>query len=312
MNTIKKANPGYLGLYESGELDKRLLILKNIYSKCCLCPHICGVDRNSGEKGVCHSGNLPKVASYTVHDGEEPPISGSKGSGTIFFSGCTGRCLFCQNYPISQLGVGNEVTDDRLAEMMLELQDRGCHNINFVTPTHFIPSIVSAIQLAASKGLKIPIVYNSSGYERVEIVRLLAGIIDIYLPDAKYSSDVDAKELSGFENYTENNRNALFEMYQQVGNLKTYRGIAVKGLLVRHLILPENLAGTFETMKYLSSKISTDVFVSIMGQYFPAYQALKLHHMNRKVSSFEYQQALESYEENGLHNGWIQEYSDML
>lgn len=311
MNNTKKANPGYLELFSTGEIDKRVIFLKKLYSKCCLCPHTCGIDRNSGEKGICRSGNLPKVASYNVHYGEEPPISGSKGSGTIFFSGCTGRCLYCQNYPISQLGVGNEVTEDRLAEMMMELQDRGCHNINFVTPTHFAPSIVSAIRIAASRGLKIPIVYNTSGYERVEILRLLAGIVDIYLPDAKYSSDVEAKELSGFENYIENNRAALFEMYQQVGNLKKYRGIAVKGLLVRHLILPENLAGTFETMKYLSSKISPDVFVSLMGQYFPAYQALKIQHMNRRISIAEYKQALQSYEENGLNNGWIQKYSDM-
>lgn len=311
MNTKKKVNPGYLELLSTGELDKRAEILKELYSKCCLCPHACGVDRNSGEMGVCRSGILPKVASYNLHHGEEPPISGSKGSGTIFFSGCSGRCVFCQNYPISQLGVGNEVTEDRLSEMMMDLQSRGCHNINFVTPTHFIPSIVSAIRGAASTGLKIPVVYNTSGYERVEILRLLDGIVDIYLPDAKYSSDIEAKKLSGFKNYTEYNRTALLEMYRQVGNLKTYRGIAIKGMIVRHLILPDNRAGTFETMKYLSSMISSDISISIMGQYFPAYKALNFQSINRRIRDVEYEEALQSYDENGLHNGWIQEFSDL-
>lgn len=311
MNNKKTANPGYLELSATGEIDKRVTILKNIYSTCCLCPHACNVDRNSGEKGICRSGNIPVVASYTVHHGEEPPISGSRGSGTIFFSGCTGRCIFCQNYPISQLGSGNEVTEDCLAEMMLELQYRDCHNINLVTPTHFAPSIVAAIRLAVSKGLRLPIVYNTSGYERVEILRLLDGIVDIYLPDAKYSSDVSAQELSGFEKYTEKNRTAILEMYHQVGNLQIRSGIAVKGLLVRHLILPENLAGTYETLKYLAGEISPDVYISLMDQYFPAYHALNHKFLYRRVNSDEYMKALQSFDDNGLHNGWIQEHIDM-
>jgi putative pyruvate formate lyase activating enzyme len=308
----KKENPGYLELCATGEIDNRVSILKKIYSACCLCPHACGVDRNSGKKGICRSGNMPVVASYNVHHGEEPPISGSGGSGTIFFSGCTGRCIFCQNYPISQLGSGNEVTEDCLADMMLELQDRGCHNINLVTPTHFAPSIVAALRLAAAKGLRLPIVYNTSGFERVEILRLLDGVVDIYLPDAKYSSDFHAKELSGFEEYTGNNRAAIIEMYRQVGNLQIQDGIAVKGLLVRHLILPENLAGTFETLEYLAREISPDVYISLMDQYFPAYQALNHKSLFRKVNSDEYMKALQSFEDNDLHNGWIQEHIDMV
>jgi putative pyruvate formate lyase activating enzyme len=192
------------------------------------------------------------------------------------------------------------------------LQDRGCHNINLVTPTHFAPSIVASLKLAASKGLRLPIVYNTSGYERVEILRLLDGIVDIYLPDAKYASDAHAQELSGFEEYTVNNRDAIIEMYRQVGNLQIQNGIAVKGLLVRHLILPENLAGTFETLEYLAREISPDVYISLMDQYFPAYQALNHKSLFRKVNSDEYMKALQSFEDNDLHNGWIQEHIDMV
>ena len=195
--------------------------------------------------------------------------------------------------------------------MMLELQDRGCHNINYVTPTHFAPSIVSAIRLAASKGLRLPIVYNTSGYERVEILRLLKGIVDIYLPDAKYSSDAHAQELSGFEKYTEKNRTAILEMYRQVGNLQIRSGIAARGLLVRHLILPENLTGTYETLKYLASEISPDVYISLMDQYFPAYHALNHKFLYRRVNSDEYMKALQSFDDNSLHNGWIQEHIEM-
>jgi putative pyruvate formate lyase activating enzyme len=312
VNTTKKPDPGYLKLLATGELDKRVDSLKNIYSNCSLCPHSCGIDRNSEKSGICRSGNLPVIASFNVHYGEEPPISGTNGSGTIFFSGCTGRCLYCQNYPISQMGVGNEVSEDRLAEMMIELQNRDCHNINLVTPTHFSPSIAAAIRIAASKGLTLPIVYNTSGYERVEVLRLLSGIIDVYLPDAKYSSTKTAMEFSGFKNYCEYNRKALVEMYHQVGNLKTYRGIAYKGLLVRHLILPENLAGTPETFNFFSTMISSDIFVSLMAQYFPAYKALTIQSLNRKITFEEYEQAFQSYEDNGLHNGWIQDYTDIL
>ncbi|HDY88642.1 MAG TPA: radical SAM protein, partial [bacterium] len=212
--------PSYLKLIKTGELQHRIEILRKKYEDCALCPHKCRINRTRGEKGICSSGPLPVVASYNSHHGEEPPISGISGSGTIFFTGCSGRCIFCQNYPISQLGTGREISENKLADMMLELQKRGCHNINLVTPTHFLPSIIAALSIGASRGLHIPIVYNTSGYERVKIIRLLEDIIDIYLPDAKYSDNKIAFELSGFKKYVQYNRSALIEMFNQVGNLQ--------------------------------------------------------------------------------------------
>jgi putative pyruvate formate lyase activating enzyme len=302
--------PGYLKLFETGELQKRIDLFKKFYSDCTLCPHQCRVNRNESKKGICCSGSKLIVASYNSHFGEEPPISGIYGSGTIFFGRCSGRCIFCQNYPISQIGTGKEVSDNRLAEMMLELQERKCHNINLVTPTHFLPSILSAILTAAEKGLKIPIVYNTSGYERYEVIRLLEGIIDVYLPDSKYADNEIAKNVSGFQNYVENNRSSLIEMYKQSGNLIVNKGIAVKGLIIRHLILPENYSGTCDVLKFISEKLSKDVHISLMDQYFPSYKALKHSVLSRRITLTEYNNAIESFYEKGLHNGWIQEHLD--
>ncbi|MHB9027912.1 MAG: radical SAM protein [Candidatus Latescibacterota bacterium] len=307
MNRETKS-PRYLDLLESGEIDKRVAALRAIYSECRLCPHECGIDRTAKGRGICRSGSHPMVASWNVHPGEEPPISGTGGSGTIFFSGCTGRCIFCQNYPISQLGTGAEASEERLAEMMLELQSRGCHNINFVTPTHFSPSVAAAIALAAARGLRIPIVYNTSGYERVEVLRLLDGIIDIYLPDSKYSDNAVASSLSGFQGYVEHNHAALKEMYRQVGELKTQHGLAIRGVIIRHLILPEGLAGTRDVLPFIAEEISCDVHISLMDQYFPAYHALNHGTMARRVTEEEYQEALEAFDASGLHNGWIQDH----
>jgi len=248
------------------------------------------------------------VASWNNHLGEEPPISGKKGSGAIFFSGCTGKCIFCQNYPISQLGTGVEMTAERLADIMLELQGRGCHNINFVTPTHFSPSIVKAVGSAAARGLRIPIVYNTSGYERVETLRLLDGIVDIYLPDVKYSDNSVAARLSGFTGYVEYNRTALKEMYRQVGKLKTRRGCAIRGMIIRHLILPGGLSGTPEAIRFIAEEISREVHISLMDQYFPAYHAAHHETISRRISEEEYQEALEAFDTYGLHNGWIQDH----
>lgn len=299
----------YIELRRSGKLQERVAILSSFYKKCTLCPHQCGADRTRGETGICGQGDRAVIASYNSHHGEEPPISGSSGSGTIFFSGCTGRCIFCQNYPISQFGTGNIVTDERLAEKMTELQERGCHNINLVTPTHFIPSIVSALLIAVSMGLNIPIVYNTSGYERAEILKLLDGIVDIYLPDAKYADNTIAKRISGFRNYVDFNRDALIEMFNQVGNIRTNEeGIAVKGLLVRHLILPEDMSGTDDVLKFLSESISPDIYISLMDQYFPAYKAINHKKLSRRINTDEYNNAIESFNCHGLHNGWIQEH----
>lgn len=302
--------PGYIALLHDGRLAERVAILKDIYRECRLCPHECGVDRTGSRRGICRSGAHAVVASHNAHHGEEPPISGTGGSGTIFLTGCTGKCLFCQNYPISQLGTGKEVTDRELAGMMLSLQRRGCHNINVVTPTHFAPSIANAVLLAAEQGLDIPLVYNTSGYERVEILRLLEGIVDIYLPDAKYADNDIAADLSGFHDYMEHNRPALKEMHRQVGALKCSNGIAMKGMIVRHLILPGGLSGSEAVFRFLASEISRDVHVSVMDQYFPAHRALGDTRLARGITREEYDEALTAFDTCGLYNGWIQDHNE--
>ena len=302
--------PSYLNLYRSGELARRIERAYVSLEDCRLCPRECGVNRLQGKQGFCRAGAQPKVASWNVHPWEEPPISGTRGSGTIFFSGCTGRCLFCQNYPISQLGVGNEVSVERLAEMMLELQHKGCHNINLVTPTHFVPQIMAALPYAIERGFRLPLVYNTSGYEMLETLELLEGVVDIYLPDAKYADDETARRLSGFVGYVEANRAALKEMYRQVGEELALddEGIAWRGLIVRHLVLPDGLAGTPEVLRWLAEHLSPRVHVSLMDQYFPAHKAVGHPILGRKITVEEYEEALSAFDEAGLENGWKQEH----
>ncbi|NPV07450.1 MAG: radical SAM protein [Anaerolineae bacterium] len=299
----------YLLLHRCGELARRARAAWAELASCRLCPRACGVNRLQGERGACGVGAEPVVASWNVHHGEEPPISGTRGSGTIFFSGCSGRCLFCQNYPISQLGVGRPVTVQRLAGMMLELQRRGCHNINFVTPTHFVPAILRATDVAARAGLNIPLVYNSSGFESLETLALLEGVIDVYLPDAKYASDAVALEVSGFPGYVAANRAALKEMARQVGPALVLGpgGLAERGMIVRHLVLPGDLAGTAEVLRWLAREISPQVPVSLMSQYFPAHRALQHPLLGRKLTEGELEQALACFEAAGLAEGWLQE-----
>jgi putative pyruvate formate lyase activating enzyme len=277
---------------------------------CTTCPHACLVDRLAGEMGVCRSGPDPVIASWTVHPWEEPPISGTRGSGTIFFSGCTGRCRFCQNYPISQFGYGNRVTIERFAEMMLELQERGVHNINFVTPTHFVPQILAAVDVAATQGLSIPLVYNTSGFETVATLRMLEDVIDLWLPDAKYADDAIARRISGFPHYVRVNRAALTEIYRQVGDTLVLDedGIARRGMIVRHLVLPGGLSGAPEVLAWLATALSPDVHVSLMDQYFPAHKAVNDPVLGRKVTAAEYDAALEAFEAAGLKNGWMQDH----
>ncbi len=279
-------------------------------ARCQLCPRACGIDRLDGGRGVCGMGADPVIASWNAHLWEEPPISGSRGSGTIFFSGCTGRCRFCQNYPISQLGYGNGVSIERFAGMMLELQGRGCHNINFVTPTHFVPQILAAVDVAAAQGLRVPLVYNTSGYDRVETLRMLEGVVDIWLPDAKYASNEVAHHISGFPRYVENNRAALREIYRQTGGvlLLDDEGIARHGMIVRHLVLPEGLSGTPQVLRWIAAELSPRVHVSLMDQYFPAYKALDDPALGRKISAEEYAAALDAFDTAGLENGWMQEH----
>ncbi|NIV36866.1 MAG: radical SAM protein, partial [Anaerolineae bacterium] len=275
---------------------------------CELCPHCCNANRLKGGRGICRMGALPKVSSWNLHHWEEPPLSGTRGSGTIFFSGCTGRCTFCQNYPISQLGYGDEVEIQRLAGMMLELQRKGAHNINLVTPTHFVPQILAALVHATRAGLRLPLVYNTSGYEREETLKLLNGVVDVWLPDAKYADDTTALWLSGFRNYVHNNRAALREMYRQTGPelVLDSNGIGVQGMIVRHMILPEGLAGTPQVLDWLARELSPQVYVSLMDQYFPAHRALRDPVLGRKTTQAEYQAALDAFDTAGLRRGWFQ------
>jgi len=301
-------NPSYVSLHQSGELTQRVVVARSMLAPCQLCPHRCGVDRLRGERGICRMGEQPKVASWNLHHWEEPPISGTNGSGTIFFSGCTGRCRFCQNYPISQLGHGEVVSVDRLAGMMLELQRKGAHNINLVTPTHFMPQILAALPQAIESGLRLPLVYNTSGYERVEILRLLEGVVDLWLPDAKYADSAIARQQSGFRDYVEFNRAALLEIYRQVGTrlVLDASGLARRGVIVRHLVLPGELGGSSAVLRWLASHISPQLHVSLMDQYFPAHLAVGEPILGRKITSAEYTAVLDACEAASLENGWCQ------
>jgi putative pyruvate formate lyase activating enzyme len=302
--------PSYLSLHGGGELQERIDRAKEILSSCTLCPRECKVNRIEGETGYCRGGLLPKVSSYGPHFGEEPPLVGFFGSGTIFLSFCTMRCEFCQNFEISHEGYGKEVTCEQLADMMLELQNRRCHNINFVTPTHYVPQIIEATDIAASRGLRIPLVYNTGGYDRVETLRLLEGVFDIYMPDAKYGNDEIAWSLSHAHFYVEAMKAALKEMHRQVGDLVCIDGIAKRGLIIRHLVLPENLAGTDIIMKFIADEISKDSYVNIMDQYRPMGNVLfgddnpLFEVLRRRITPREFHTAVHHAVTNGLHRGF--------
>ncbi len=272
-------------------------IVKALYELmrgCRLCPRNCGVNRLEDERGFCRTGSRPVVSSWGPHFGEERPLVGWGGSGTIFFTHCNLGCLYCQNWTISHLAEGEEITVEKLSRIMLVLQQEGCHNINLVTPTHQTPMILEAILIAKRNGLEVPIVYNCGGYESVETLRLLEGIIDIYMPDIKYMSSEFAKRYSLAEDYPEVVRSAIKEMYRQVGDLVIdRRGIAVKGLLVRHLVLPNNLAGTEEVVRFISEEISKDTYINIMDQYRPCYRAHEFPELSRRISRQEYEEAIE-------------------
>lgn len=298
----------YSALYQSGELLQRIREAYQRLATCDLCPHDCGVNRLKGELGICGAGLKPKIASANVHTGEEPPISGDRGSGTIFFSGCSLKCRFCQNFPISQLGNGEEITTLKLAERMLKLQRQGVHNINLVTPTHFLPQILAAVWLAVPRGFRLPIVWNSSGYEKVDALRLLEGVVDIYLPDMKYSDDAPAKSLSAAPGYRAINRLAVAEMLRQVGHLRLDGdGVATKGLIIRHLVLPEGMAGTRDTLRWIVGNLGRETNISLMRQYFPAHQAMQTDGVARKITDEEYEEAAGCLEEFDLENGWVQD-----
>ncbi|MBT0652798.1 radical SAM protein [Geomobilimonas luticola] len=298
----------YLDLYNSGELLRRVRTAYARLKSCDLCPHDCRVNRLAGETGVCRSGALPRVASANVHRGEEPPISGTRGSGTIFFSNCNLRCRFCQNFPISQFGNGEDVTTRELSARMLKLQRQRAHNLNLVTPSHFLPQFLAALYLAIGEGFRLPIVWNSNGYERVDALELLDGVVDIYLPDMKYVAEDPAVNFSSAHGYREINRRAVREMLRQVGHLQLdEEGIGVRGLIVRHLVLPEGHAGSRETLRWISENLGGDTHISLMKQFFPAHEAGQIPGIHRKITDEEYEAAVEALEEAGLENGWVQE-----
>ncbi len=298
--------PGYVHLSRSGELEERAERAYEILRDCVVCPQECHVNRIEDELGFCRVGHLPMVSSYSPHFGEEPPLVGMNGSGTIFFSGCNMRCEFCQNFEISQCGVGYTVSCEDLAGMMLRLQERGCHNINFVSPTHVVPQILRAVAIAVDHGLTVPLVYNSGGYDSVDTLRLLDGVIDIYMPDAKYGRDDVAFELSHAQNYTSHMKAALVEMHRQVGDLVVRDGLAVRGLIIRHLVLPENLANSEIVMKFIAEEVSRNSYVNVMAQYRPAWKVAEggrspvLAALQRPITAREYEYAIECVRANGI------------
>ncbi|MFA4842330.1 MAG: radical SAM protein [Candidatus Omnitrophota bacterium] len=302
--------PGYLKPYHNGKLDSLIEKALGLLECCSICPRKCKVNRLKNELGFCKTGLEAKVYSCLPHFGEEPPISGTSGSGTIFFSHCNMACVYCQNYKFSQEEEGRVVGAEELADFMLQLQNRKCHNINLVTPTHVMPQILEALGLAVGKGLKIPLVYNTSGYELPQIIKLLAGVVDIYLADSRYADNYAAAKYSAALDYPKYNREALLEMQRQAGiaNLDN-RGIIKKGLIIRHLVLPNNVSGTEKIMEFIAKEVSTESYISLMSQYHPCYRAGEFKEINRRISYEEYRVAVKSMEKYGLYNGWTQDLS---
>ena len=292
----------YRQLYEAGKLRERVEQALALLEDCHVCPRRCGVNRLEGEVGKCRTGRQALVSSFGPHFGEEAPLVGSSGSGTIFFTYCNLRCCFCQNYTISQLGEGHVVGGEELAEMMLSLQRRGAHNINFVSPTHVVPQILEALEIAVKAGLSVPLVYNSGGYDSLETLNLLDGVVDIYMPDMKYSDEKTAQRFSGVEDYPQINRAAVKEMHRQAGDLQLDdHGVATRGLLVRHLVLPHGFAGTAEVCRFLSQTVSTNTYLNVMAQYHPCHKAFDVPELARPLSGEEFTEAVRIARDRGLH-----------
>jgi len=304
--------PRYVTLYQSGELERRAQALEARLAACDICPRECGVNRLQDEPGYCHSGRLAVVSAVCAHHGEEPAISGTRGSGTVFFGNCNMRCLYCQNYQISQnweKQKSKEMDSHTLAGRMLHLQDElGCHNINFVSPSHFVPQLLRAVVEAVPMGLRVPLVYNSSGYDSIASLKELDDVISVYLPDLRYASDKWAKKFSYAPDYVARARQAIKEMYRQVRDLVVDEsGLARKGLIVRHLILPNGLAGSEESLTWLVRGLSATVTVSIMSQYMPMHRASRIPLLSRKVTVDEHETVLQLLTDLGIENGWVQE-----
>ncbi len=303
--------PGYVRLAETGELRARVDRARAHARSCRLCPRACSVDREAGELGYCRAGAGAKVYRHMVHPGEEPPISGSRGSGVIFFSHCTMSCRYCQNYRMSQLHEGNLRSSEEMAEMMAALARCGCHNLNIVSGTQYIHAILDALLRAARGGVSLPVVWNTSGYEAPTGLDLLDGVVDVYLADTRYTSVEASSEHSDAPDYVAVNRKALLEMRRQVGTLRIdSEGNAVRGLIVRHLVLPDGASGTPGAMRFVSEGLGRDTFVSLMAQYHPAHRAADSPGLGRRIRREEWDGALAALEAAGLGNGWVQEYHE--
>jgi putative pyruvate formate lyase activating enzyme len=308
--------PRYLDLLATGELPKRVAALEALLERCTVCPRDCLNNRLQDDIAACYSGRLPIVSSYTAHFGEEPALVGKHGAGNIFFGNCNLRCVYCQNYQISQTHkeqLKNEITHERLAEMMLELQAKGCHNINFVSPTHFAPQLARSILLAAKTGLKLPIVYNTNAYDSVEVLKLLEGIVGVYLPDLKYAEDEAGYLYSKVPGYKEHARRAIAEMYRQVGDELVFNeaGLLQRGLIIRLLVLPNDIAGVRESLEWIKDELSPRIAISLMAQYYPTHQAAtsKRHILlSRRITETEWLRALTALDELGMEEGWQQEF----
>ena len=304
--------PSHIKLNASGLLLERAQKAEEILKACTSCPKNCLTDRTVNEPGKCLSGYLPIVSSYTAHFGEEPVLSGSNGAGNIFFGNCNLRCVFCQNFEISQnwkVEKDHEVSFARLAEIMLELQNRNCHNIGLVSPTHFSAQILKSIYLAVQKGLRLPIIYNTNGYDSVEMLKLYKDVADIYLPDFKYGNSEYGKQLSKVDNYFEQAKLAVKEMYEQVGDELIYQGdIVVRGLIIRHLVLPNDLSESEKVFEFIAKELSPKIHISVMSQYFPSNKAEKEILINRTIRASEYERVLDLLDKYNLKNGWTQEF----
>jgi len=315
MLDLKETQPSYLSLMNSGEMRRRVESLEALLERCTVCPLNCANNRLIDELARCYSGRLPIVSSYTAHFGEEPPLTGTRGAGNIFFGNCNLRCVYCQNYQISQAHkeqIKNQVTHERLAEMMLELQTRGCHNLNFVSPTHFAPQMARAILIAAEKGLQLPIVYNTNSYDSVEVLKLLDGIVDVYLPDLKYAEDEAGYLYSKVRSYREVSKAAIAEMHRQTGDaVYDEAGLLKRGLVIRLLVLPNDMGGLRESLKWIHDELGPRVTVSLMAQYYPTNVAgtnQRYTLLSRRISESEWMRAQAALEEFGIEEGWLQEY----
>lgn len=293
--------PAYVKLLHNGELSRKAELSREILHCCKLCGWQCNKDRLGGKLGVCRTSDVARVSSYGPHMGEEDPLRGWSGSGTIFFTRCNMHCQFCQNHEISHTDTGELIDAHELAQMMLNLQNLGCHNINLVSPTHVQPQILAAVLLAAQAGLRLPLVYNTGGYDTLEALQILDGVVDIYMPDMKYASAQIARFYSKIPNYPEVNQAAVREMHRQVGDLIINKqGLAQRGLLIRHLVMPNNLSGTAEISRFIAREISKDTYVNLMDQYHPAYRARQFPRINRSVSHLEYEAAVMAARSAGL------------